>query len=261
MPRLTSGPFRYRRYADAYLKNALALRPRAGQASRHLTFGVEPDVSRPTHSGLLARGVHRRSHRRARARGPQLLGCAALIACRWISPRAAWPSRSIPRATCSHSFMDLNNLALARFSAEERQRARRPYVPWRRPRFDAQRRRRLRRPAAEPVRARRAQLLYRAGRRARSNAGARDHQPAHEAGTTASSSASSRRSTRASRPRRRFAIAPSRPRAYIPADQLGTTDDCGFSPFCDDTSTSRDKAFAKIRARVRGHGARRRELG
>jgi 5-methyltetrahydropteroyltriglutamate--homocysteine methyltransferase len=40
--------------------------------------------------------------------------------------------------------------------------------------------------------------------------------------------------------------------AYIPADQLGTTDDCGFSPFCDDTSTTRDIAFAKIRARVLG---------
>jgi 5-methyltetrahydropteroyltriglutamate--homocysteine methyltransferase len=39
---------------------------------------------------------------------------------------------------------------------------------------------------------------------------------------------------------------------YIPAAQLGTTDDCGFSPFCDDTSTSRETAFAKIEARVRG---------
>ena len=39
---------------------------------------------------------------------------------------------------------------------------------------------------------------------------------------------------------------------YIPVDQLGTTDDCGFSPFCDDTSTTRDTAFAKIRARVLG---------
>ena len=39
---------------------------------------------------------------------------------------------------------------------------------------------------------------------------------------------------------------------YIPLAQLGTTDDCGFSPFCDDTSTSRDTAFAKIRARVDG---------
>jgi 5-methyltetrahydropteroyltriglutamate--homocysteine methyltransferase len=39
---------------------------------------------------------------------------------------------------------------------------------------------------------------------------------------------------------------------YIPVEQLGTTDDCGFSPFCDDTSTTRDAAFAKIRARVAG---------
>lgn len=38
----------------------------------------------------------------------------------------------------------------------------------------------------------------------------------------------------------------------IPASYLGTTDDCGFSPFCDDVSTSRDLAFAKIRARVEG---------
>ena len=39
---------------------------------------------------------------------------------------------------------------------------------------------------------------------------------------------------------------------YIPLAQLGTTDDCGFAPFSDDTSTSRDKAFEKIRRRVFG---------
>jgi len=39
---------------------------------------------------------------------------------------------------------------------------------------------------------------------------------------------------------------------YIPVEQLGTTDGCGFSPFCDDTSTTRETAFAKIRARVQG---------
>ena len=32
----------------------------------------------------------------------------------------------------------------------------------------------------------------------------------------------------------------------LPVDRLGTTDDCGFSPFADDTSTSREVAFAKI---------------
>ena len=39
---------------------------------------------------------------------------------------------------------------------------------------------------------------------------------------------------------------------FIDPDHLGTTDDCGFSPFGDDVSTSRDTAFAKIAARVEG---------
>jgi len=39
---------------------------------------------------------------------------------------------------------------------------------------------------------------------------------------------------------------------FIPLEALGTTDDCGFSPFADDTSTSREMAFAKIRSRVAG---------
>jgi 5-methyltetrahydropteroyltriglutamate--homocysteine methyltransferase len=39
---------------------------------------------------------------------------------------------------------------------------------------------------------------------------------------------------------------------YIPPGRLGSCDDCGFSPFADDTSTSRDIAFAKIAARVEG---------
>ena len=39
---------------------------------------------------------------------------------------------------------------------------------------------------------------------------------------------------------------------FIPLESLGTTDDCGFSPFADDTSTSRETAFAKIKSRVEG---------
>jgi 5-methyltetrahydropteroyltriglutamate--homocysteine methyltransferase len=39
---------------------------------------------------------------------------------------------------------------------------------------------------------------------------------------------------------------------FIDPSHLGTTDDCGFSPFGDDISTSRDTAFAKIQARVSG---------
>ncbi|MFG3053552.1 cobalamin-independent methionine synthase II family protein [Kitasatospora sp. NPDC048239] len=48
---------------------------------------------------------------------------------------------------------------------------------------------------------------------------------------------------------------------YIPVEQLGTTDDCGFSPFADDTSTSREVAFAKIGARVRGTALAGQALG
>ena len=41
-------------------------------------------------------------------------------------------------------------------------------------------------------------------------------------------------------------------RPFIDPSHLGITDDCGFSPFGDDTSTSRDTAFAKIQARITG---------
>ena len=47
---------------------------------------------------------------------------------------------------------------------------------------------------------------------------------------------------------------------FIDADHLGSTDDCGFSPFGDDTSTSRDTAFAKIKARVEGNAMASKEL-
>jgi 5-methyltetrahydropteroyltriglutamate--homocysteine methyltransferase len=48
---------------------------------------------------------------------------------------------------------------------------------------------------------------------------------------------------------------------HVPVASLGTTDDCGFSPFSDDASTSRDIAFAKIRARVAGTKLAGRHLG
>jgi 5-methyltetrahydropteroyltriglutamate--homocysteine methyltransferase len=48
---------------------------------------------------------------------------------------------------------------------------------------------------------------------------------------------------------------------FIPFESLGTTDDCGFSPFADDTSTSRETAFAKIRSRVEGTALASQTLG
>jgi 5-methyltetrahydropteroyltriglutamate--homocysteine methyltransferase len=49
--------------------------------------------------------------------------------------------------------------------------------------------------------------------------------------------------------------------SFLPVEQLGTTDDCGFAPFSDDTSTSREIAFRKIRARVDGTELAARLLG
>ncbi len=48
---------------------------------------------------------------------------------------------------------------------------------------------------------------------------------------------------------------------FLPVERLGTCDDCGFSPFADDTSTSRETAFAKIRARIEGTALASTELG
>src|SRR5580692_6042417 len=47
----------------------------------------------------------------------------------------------------------------------------------------------------------------------------------------------------------------------IPIESLGTTDDCGFSPFADDTSTSRETAFAKVKSRVEGTALAGKALG
>jgi 5-methyltetrahydropteroyltriglutamate--homocysteine methyltransferase len=48
---------------------------------------------------------------------------------------------------------------------------------------------------------------------------------------------------------------------FVPLESLGTTDDCGFSPFADDTSTSRQTAFAKIKSRVEGTAMAAKILG
>ena len=48
---------------------------------------------------------------------------------------------------------------------------------------------------------------------------------------------------------------------YVPVLHLGTTDDCGFAPFADDASTSREIAFDKIRARIVGTALAAERLG
>jgi 5-methyltetrahydropteroyltriglutamate--homocysteine methyltransferase len=48
---------------------------------------------------------------------------------------------------------------------------------------------------------------------------------------------------------------------YIRPEHLGSTDDCGFAPFCDDVSTTRETAFAKIAARLEGTALAAKQLG
>jgi 5-methyltetrahydropteroyltriglutamate--homocysteine methyltransferase len=49
--------------------------------------------------------------------------------------------------------------------------------------------------------------------------------------------------------------------SFLPIERLGTTDDCGFAPFADDTLTARDTAFKKIEARIEGTELAARALG
>lgn len=48
---------------------------------------------------------------------------------------------------------------------------------------------------------------------------------------------------------------------HVPPERLGTCDDCGFAPFADDMSTSRETAFAKVSARVEGTALAAAQLG
>ena len=48
---------------------------------------------------------------------------------------------------------------------------------------------------------------------------------------------------------------------YIGPQRLGSCDDRGFAPFGDDRSTSRDTAWAKIRARFEGTALAAERLG
>ena len=251
MPRLTAGPFRYQQHADSYLEGAL----------RYAHVPVKQAVISPSALSLMypadeIPGYPREQFLRdlLHEHESEIRSClqkgAHKVQIDFTEGRLA--VKIDPSGALLHSFIDLNNLALSRFSAEDRQRLGVHTCPGRRSRLDPQRRRRLRGAAAEPVRAEGRELLHRARRRSRSGTRPEDH--SH---------------TTCSRDQRVFVgvVSPIDPRIetpeeirdrlleaadYIPVDQLGTTDDCGFSPFCDDTSTTRETAFAKIRARVLG---------
>jgi 5-methyltetrahydropteroyltriglutamate--homocysteine methyltransferase len=250
MPRLTGGPFRYLRYADSYLDVAL----------RHAHVPVKQAVISPSALSLMypAEGIpdypreqfiddlvreHETEIRRCLQKG------AHHVQVDFTEARLAVKLDTSGRVFAS--FMDLNNLALSRFSPEERKRIGVHTCPG----GDLH--------ATHSADVDYADLLprffeLRAGNFYVALAGEQDRGRALQV------------IRKYLKPNQRIfvgVIAPNDPRIetpeqvrdrvleaaeYIPADQLGTTDDCGFAPFSDDTSTSRETAFAKIGARVLG---------
>lgn len=250
MPRLTAGPFRYNRYADSYLEVAsrYAHRPLKqaviSPSALSLMYPSDglPDYSRGQFIDDLL-NEHETEVRRCFSKG------ASKVQIDFTEGRLAM--KIDPSGGLLRSFVDLNNLALSRFSPSERQRLGVHTCPG----GD--------RDSTHSADVDYAELLpslfeLKAGNFYIALAGERDR-------------------VRVLKIIRRFVhadqrvfvgvVAPIDPLVetpeevrdrvleaaeYIPLEQLGTTDDCGFSPFCDDTSTSRDTAFDKIRARVLG---------
>ncbi|HVS31375.1 MAG TPA: 5-methyltetrahydropteroyltriglutamate--homocysteine methyltransferase [Thermoanaerobaculia bacterium] len=259
MPRLTAGPFRYRRYADSYLDVAL----------RYANRPVKQAVISPSALSLMypAEGLagysreqfiedllreHETEIRRCLARG------AHKVQIDFTEARLA--VKIDPSGDLLSSFIDLNNLALSRFSAADRARIGVHTCPG----GD--------RDSTHSAEVDYSDLLpslfqLKAGNFYIALAGEKDRPHVLKI------------IRKYMKPDQRvFAgvVAPIDPHVetaeevrdrvleaaeYIPMDQLGTTDDCGFSPFSDDTSTTRDTAFAKIRARIVGTALAAERLG
>lgn len=250
MPRLCAGPFRYQRYADSYLV----------EARRHTRVPLKQAIISPSALSLLypEEGIpgysreafiqdllreHVTEIRRCLAQG------AHAVQIDFTEARLAL--KIDPSAGLLTSFIDLNNLALARISTAERQRVGVHTCPGgdRDSTHSAEVDYRELLPSLFQLNVCNFYIAL---------AGEKD--PARVLETI----------SRHIRPYHRIfvgVVSPINPRIetaeeirdrvleavrYIPLAQLGTTDDCGFSPFADDTSTTRETAFAKISARVRG---------
>lgn len=259
MLRLTDGPFRYQHRADRYLDTAL----------RYARVPLKQAVISPSALSLMYPAVEIPGYTRDQfltellsEHEKEVRGClrkgAHKVQIDFTEGRLA--VKIDPSGGLLHSFIDLNNLALSRFSLEERRRlgvhtcpggdrdsthsADVDYADLLPSLFQLQVDNFYIALAGEPDRERVLGIIRR-------------HLKSHH---------------------RIFVgvIAPIDPRIetpeevrdrvleaarFIPVEQLGTTDDCGFSPFSDDTSTTRDTAFAKIRSRVLGTALAARALG
>jgi 5-methyltetrahydropteroyltriglutamate--homocysteine methyltransferase len=265
MHRLTSGPFRYKRYADDYLDAAMryarvpmkqAVISPSALSLMYPDQGV-PGYSREEFINDLLR-EHETEIRRCLEKG------AHKVQIDFTEARLA--IKIDPSGNLLQSFIDLNNLALARFSTEERKRIGVHTCPG----ADCD--------STHSADVDYAELLpslfeLKAGNFYVALAGEkdqvrvqkiiRDYMKPDQRVFIGVVAAIDPRIETPEEVRDRILEAAK----YIPIEQLGTTDDCGFSPFSDDTSTSRDTAFAKIRARVLGtalaaelidiHGSRR----
>ncbi len=250
MLRLTGGPFRYQRYADSYIDVARSFaRQPLKQAiispsALSLMYPADglPGYSREEFIWDLL-GEHEKEIRQCLAKG------AYAVQIDFTEGRLAM--KVDPSGELLNSFIDMNNLALARFSSAERDRlgvhtcpggdcdsthsADVDYADLLPSLFELKARNFYVALAGETDRVRVLKLIR-----------------------------------RFLKPDQRVfvgVISPIDPRIetaqevcaqileasnYIPVDQLGTTDDCGFAPFCDDRSTSREVAFQKIAARIEG---------
>lgn len=250
MPRLTAGPFRYKRYADSYLDVAkrYANRPLKqaviSPSALSLMYPAEgiADYTREQFiDDLLAE--HETEIRRCFEKG------ACKVQIDFTEGRLAM--KIDPTGHLLNSFIDLNNLALSRFTPEERQligvhtcpggdrdsthSADVDYSELLPSLFQLKAGNFYIALAGEPDRVHVLKII-------------REYMKADQRVFVGVVSPIDSHVETPQEVRDRVLEAAE----YIPLEQLGTTDDCGFSPFSDDTSTSRDTAFEKIRARVAG---------
>ncbi len=259
MPRLTAGPFRYQRRADSFLEVALRYahvpvkQAVISPSALSLMYPVEeiPGYSREQFIQDLLH-EHETEVRACLQKG------AHKVQIDFTEGR--FTIKVDPSGKLLHSFIDLNNLALSRFSTEDRKRigvhtcpggdrdsthsADVDYAELLPSLFELKAGNFYVALAGEPDRVRVLKII-------------RKHLKADQRIFVGVVAPIDPRVETPEEIRDRVVEAAQ----YIPIEQLGTTDDCGFSPFCDDTSTTRETAFAKIRARVLGTALAAKALG
>jgi len=250
MHRLTAGPFRYKRYADQYLDVAMGyahapVKQAVISPSALSLMYPEEEISGYSREEFIDDLLreHETEIRRCLKKG------AHKVQIDFTEGRLA--IKIDPSGNLLHSFIDLNNLALSRFSAEDQKRigvhtcpggdldsthsAEVDYAELLPSLFELKAGNFYIAMAGEKDRARVLKII-------------RQYMKPDQRIFIGVVAPIDRRIETAQEVRDRILEAAQ----HIPVEQLGTTDDCGFSPFSDDTSTTRDTAFEKIRARVLG---------